>query len=114
MLVLCAIISVELEALTMVSMMKQHVLPSAKAAGMDGKDVASSIASVEAGLSGMHSAASPLEKAKLARVLRLETMEAARDVCDGLEAEIPADLWTLATYQELLFLDSNQAAEIVN
>jgi hypothetical protein len=31
-----------------------------------------------------------------------------------LEAEIPADLWTLATYQELLFLDSNQAAEIVN
>jgi glutamine synthetase len=106
--------SVELEALTMVSMMKQHVLPSATNAGLEGDEVVAAVEAVEAGLAAMHAEGSSFEKAKLARVLRLETMEAARDVCDALEGEIPAGLWTLATYKELLFLDCNQAAEIVN
>ena len=32
----------------------------------------------------------------------------------ALEAEVPAELWTLGTYQELLFLDANQAGEILD
>jgi len=106
--------SVELEALTMVSMMKQHVLPSVANAGLEGDEVLAAVDAVEAGLAAMHAEPSSFEQAKLARVLRLETMEAARDVCDTLEGEIPANLWTLATYKELLFLDSNQAAQIVD
>ena len=45
-------------------------------------------------------------------MLRLETMEGARAVCDRVEAIVPEELWMLATYQELLFLDANQGAEI--
>merc|ERR1711957_919846 len=56
---------VEIEANTMVDMIRQHVLPDVK-------------------------------KAQLARA-----------VCDEAEAHVPAELWTLATYKELLFLDSH-------
>eukprot|EP00584_Thalassiosira_punctigera_P005522 CAMPEP_0172525800 /NCGR_PEP_ID=MMETSP1067-20121228/821_1 /TAXON_ID=265564 ORGANISM="Thalassiosira punctigera, Strain Tpunct2005C2" /NCGR_SAMPLE_ID=MMETSP1067 /ASSEMBLY_ACC=CAM_ASM_000444 /LENGTH=104 /DNA_ID=CAMNT_0013309155 /DNA_START=51 /DNA_END=361 /DNA_ORIENTATION=- len=30
-----------------------------------------------------------------------------RTVCDAAEEVVPANLWTLATYKELLFLDSH-------
>jgi glutamine synthetase len=30
-----------------------------------------------------------------------------REVCDGAEEVVPASLWTLATYKELMFLDSH-------
>ena len=60
----------------------------------------------------MHGAADEYSKATAARELRLETMEAARDVCDKAEGDVPEDLWTLATYKELLFLDSHQSASI--
>ena len=39
-------------------------------------------------------------------------MEDVRAVCDKVEEDVPADLWTIGTYKELLFLDSNQGAEI--
>ena len=31
----------------------------------------------------------------------------AREVCDEAEAMVPAHLWPLATYKELLFLDQH-------
>ena len=31
--------------------------------------------------------------------------------CDKAEAVVPAELWTIGTYKELLFLDSNQGGE---
>ena len=37
-------------------------------------------------------------------------MEEARKASDAAEAVIPADAWPYATYQELLFLDSNQVS----
>lgn len=43
----------------------------------------------------------------MARVLRLETMIDVRAVCDAAEEVCPAKLWTLATYKDLLFLDSH-------
>ena len=53
-------------------------------------------------------------KATLARTLRLETMVELRAHADAAEAVVPADLWTLATYKDLLFLDANQGAEILD
>merc|ERR1712113_589287 len=106
--------SVEMEALTMVDMINQHVIPSVKNADLPDSMVEgleAAVASVSDGLKGMHAAEDEYTKAQLARVLRLETMEAARAVCDKVEEVVPADLWTLATYKELLFLDSHQGTE---
>jgi glutamine synthetase len=55
----------------------------------------------------IHAADSSYKKAQLARVLRLETMIDIRAICDAAEEVVPANLWTLATYKELLFLDSH-------
>ena len=46
-----------------------------------------------------------MAQAELARTLRLETMEAIRVDCDAAESACPADLWTLPTYTDMLFLD---------
>jgi glutamine synthetase len=102
--------TVELEALTMVDMINQHVLPSAKAANIGTGALEAACKKVSQGVAGLHGAADEYEKATLARVLRLETMEEARKVCDTIEETVPANLWTLATYKELLFFDSHQGA----
>jgi len=111
--------SVEMEALTMVDMIKQHVIPSVKnsmesaaipASMVD--DLSAAADSVLTGVHGIHAAEDAYSKATLARVLRLETMEAARTVCDSAEEVVPAEMWTLATYKELLFLDSHQDASL--
>jgi len=106
---------VEIEAITMVDMFKQHIIPSVKSSGdldalVPGLEAAA--ASVEAGLKTMHDAPDEYSKASAARVLRLETMIDARAASDAAEAVVPADLWTLATYKELLFLDKQQGASI--
>jgi glutamine synthetase len=33
----------------------------------------------------------------------IPAMEAAREICDGLEERMPADLWPLPTYTQMLF-----------
>mmetsp|Transcript_55168 Transcript_55168/g.97358 ORF Transcript_55168/g.97358 Transcript_55168/m.97358 type:complete len:126 (-) Transcript_55168:440-817(-) len=117
----------------MIDMIQQHVLPSAlltEKAGIEMPAKApisalkSSVADIKSKLEAMHKAApAPATdkegaakesvemqvakaKAMLARELRLETMEQARDVCDAIEAIVPANLWTLSTYNDLLFLDA--------
>jgi len=98
--------TVEMEALTMVDMINQHIIPSVKAAGVGPlDDLTSSVTSLKESLAKIHAAETSYEKAQLARVLRLETMIDIRAVCDAAEEVVPADLWTLATYKELLFLD---------
>eukprot|EP00928_Gymnodinium_smaydae_P051063 TRINITY_DN3459_c0_g3_i1.p1 TRINITY_DN3459_c0_g3~~TRINITY_DN3459_c0_g3_i1.p1 ORF type:complete len:640 (+),score=152.88 TRINITY_DN3459_c0_g3_i1:349-2268(+) len=100
---------VEMECKTMVDMINQHVLPAAKDAGL-GEECAQlreEVAALERGLQAVHAAADePRQAGALARELRLETMERVRDCCDAVEARVPAASWTLATYPELLFLDS--------
>ena len=93
--------TVECEALTLIDMVNQHIIPSVKAAEMT-EHVAPLLAAVkkvEAGVKGVHGADSPAEAATLARVLRLETMIEARKLVDSIEALVPANLWTLATYK---------------
>lgn len=104
--------TVEMEALCMIDMINQNVIPSCKAAGLGPvSELESAVATLKDAVSAIHGAESSLEKARLARVLRLETMIDVREICDSAEAVVPADLWTLATYKELLFLDSHTVTE---
>ena len=97
--------TVDIEAKCMVDMINKHVLPSAKAAELP------QVAALEAALDTLGKAIEEIHassgkpQADLARTLRLETMIDIREVCDAAEGLCPADLWTLPTYTDLLFLD---------
>lgn len=102
--------TVEIEALTMVDMITQHIIPSVKASGVGPADeLSASVTALKDAVAAIHAAPTSYEKAKLARVLRLETMIDVRKYCDAAEEVVPADKWTLATYKQLLFLDSHVA-----
>eukprot|EP00629_Pelagomonadales_sp_RCC1024_P008252 CAMPEP_0119276054 /NCGR_PEP_ID=MMETSP1329-20130426/14769_1 /TAXON_ID=114041 /ORGANISM="Genus nov. species nov., Strain RCC1024" /LENGTH=701 /DNA_ID=CAMNT_0007276475 /DNA_START=32 /DNA_END=2137 /DNA_ORIENTATION=+ len=97
--------TVEIEAKCMVDMLYKHVIPSAKAAELpELAALEAATGTLDAAIAAMHAAEGP-EQAKLARVLRLETMEEIRGTCDAAEVKCPADLWTLPTYTDMLFLD---------
>jgi glutamine synthetase len=98
--------TVEMEALTLIDMIQQHIIPSVKQAGTGPlSEIQACVPKLKSAVAEIHAAESSYDKAKLARVLRLETMEEIRDICDAAEEVCPANLWTLATYKELLFLD---------
>lgn len=99
--------TVEMEAKTMVDMINQHVIPALKASGAEDPELDGAVTTLKGALHEIHEAGTSFEKAKLARVLRLETMVEIRKLCDAAEAVVPSNLWTLATYKELLFLDSH-------
>lgn len=99
---------VEMEALCLIDMINQHIIPSCKKGNVGPLDeLHAAVATLKKALGEIHAANSSLEKAELARTLRLETMIDIRAVCDAAEEVVPAELWTLATYKELLFLDSH-------
>lgn len=103
--------TVEMEALCLIDMINQHVVPSIKAAGTGGeKKIAKQTEVLEKAIEGIHGAADEFAAASLARTLRLETMINIRTMCDDAEAMVPPELWTLATYKELLFLDTHLTA----
>jgi len=100
--------TVEMEALTLVDMISQNIIPACKTAGVgDVAGLESSVATLKSAVAEIHATEDSYEKAKLARVLRLETMIDIRAICDAAEEVVPADLWSLASYKELLFLDSH-------
>lgn len=102
--------TVEMEALCLIDMIRQHILPAVKVAGVGPEqELEACVPKLKAAISAIHHAEDSLAKANLARVLRLETMVEIRDVCDAAEEVVPATLWTLATYKELLFLDSHSS-----
>jgi len=99
--------TVEIEVKCMIQMLNQHVIPSVKKAG-----VGPSVQSLNEAVQTLHDAMSIIHheddlkrKADMARMLRLEDMVDMRALADAAEAACPADLWTLSTYEELLFLD---------
>ena len=99
--------TVEMEALSMIDMIQQHVIPSAKAAEITGYDLEGIVKTMKDALAAVHAEEDEVKRAALARTLRLETMVALREKVDELEGLVPANLWTLATYKELLFLDQH-------
>lgn len=99
--------TVEIEVKCMIQMLNQHVIPSVQRAGV-GPDVESlrTAASIlKDAMHIIHEEDDLAKKANLARTLRLEDMIEIRALADAAEAVVPAELWTLSTYSELLFLD---------
>ncbi|KAK3283390.1 hypothetical protein CYMTET_8906, partial [Cymbomonas tetramitiformis] len=103
---------VEMEALCMIDMINQHVIPSAVSAGMSDEELKKGVVMVTEGLKAVHEAGDEAAQAELARKLRLEIMETVRVTCDETEALVPADKWTLATYKELLFMDPHMGKTV--
>jgi glutamine synthetase len=100
--------TVEMEAGAFIDMVNHHVIPSVQAAGVGPlKALQSAVVTLKTALKEIHDTEDSYEKAKLARILRLETMAELRKVCDAAEEVVPHDKWSLATYKELLFLDSH-------
>lgn len=62
---------------------------------------------IQDALQEIHHTADDRAAAQKSRVLRLETMLEVRATVDAVEAVVPAHLWTLATYKELLFMDQH-------
>ena len=99
--------SVEMEVLCMIDMINQHVIPSAKEAGITGYDLEGIVATLKKDLAAAHAESDEVKRADMFRTLRLETMVTCREKVDELEGIVPAELWTLATYKELMFLDQH-------
>ena len=100
--------TVEIEVKCMIDMIQQHIIPSVKAAGVGPLgDLEAAVGTLKSALKEVHDTEDSYKKAQLSRVLRLETMIDIRAVCDAAEEVVPANLWTLATYKELLFLDQH-------
>jgi glutamine synthetase len=100
--------TVDIEAKCLVDMIQQHIIPSVKAGGVGPlSDLEAAVSTLKEAIAEIHAADSSYKAAQLSRVLRLETMIDIRAVCDAAEEVVPANLWTLATYKELLFLDSH-------
>lgn len=102
--------TVEIEANCMIDMIQQYIIPAVKTANVGSLvDLQEGVNTLKNALADIHHTSDEKEKAKKARVLRLETMIQVRRVCDDVEAVVPAHLWTLATYKDLLFLDQQLA-----
>lgn len=100
--------TVEMEALCLVDMINQHIIPAVKKAGIGPlAELTCDTRTLRLAIASLHDAETSYAKAKLARTLRLKTMVDIREHCDLAESLVPNDLWTLATYKELLFLDSH-------
>mgnify|MGYP005851428005 CR=1 FL=1 len=99
--------TVEMEALCLKDMINQHIIPSCKKNSIATTELEGCVKKLKSSLADIHATENIYEKAKKARTLRLETMVEIREVCDAAEEIVPAADWTLATYKELLFLDSH-------
>jgi len=98
--------TVEMEALCMIDMINQHIIPSVKEAEVGPlADLETAVGTLKAAIADIHAEEDEYTKADKARNLRLETMVSIRDTCDAAEAVVPSMLWTLPTYVELMFLD---------
>lgn len=84
-------------------MITAHLLQAAGVGPL--KDLEDAVATLRSALTDIHHTESAIEKARKARVLRLETMINIRVVTDVAEDVVPAKLWTVPTYKDLLFLD---------
>ena len=98
---------VEMEAMTMIDMINQHVIPSVKKAdlGNPGKLV-DAVKTLKGALAQIHATEDEHKAATLCRNMRLNTMIEIRGIIDEFEARCPPADWTLATYAELLFFDT--------
>ncbi|MHB0912711.1 MAG: glutamine synthetase III family protein [Armatimonadota bacterium] len=116
---------INIEAATMLHMVKRQVLPAVmdysgslassaaavKAAGVNAdahmkelESVCSQIASLRAGIEALESAVEAAETPEDYRDKVIPAMAAVRSASDSLESMVDAELWPLPTYAEMLFL----------
>jgi len=106
---------VDMELLTLKDMILQHILPCCDAApSCDASTTKELTAAAETLTKKAHEitalAETDLPKAaKMAYEARFGEMAAVRELCDAAEAVCKDELWTLATYKDLLFLDTHTA-----
>jgi len=81
-------------------------------AGQQATQLQHGVGRLHSAMSAIHGLSSIEEQARACRVLRLETMTEIRVDCDAVEALVPAEMWTLATYKELLFLDTHARSTV--
>jgi len=94
---------IEIELGVMIDLINQHIIPSCKNANVGPiAELYTQVQILQDAMASFHAEGDAKKKAELARVIRMETMMTARVVCDNAESVVPADLWTLATYKELL------------
>jgi len=100
-----------MELMVMIDMINQHVIPSMKNACLPDhvSKLEEAVPKLEKALKDLHAEEDEVKKAHLAHSMRMDgVMPEVRDVCDEAEAKCPANLWTLATYKELFFVDLNE------
>jgi len=103
--------TVEIELKAMIGMIKTAVLPVSKKAGLAQQLVDSlnaGVLNLEEALKSVEDKEDSYAKASIARVARLETMEAVRKDCDLAESLVPKSDWPFPTYEDLMFLDFKQ------
>lgn len=100
-----------IEALCLSDLISKYVIPSVNSSKLHDSLQVSELHIIlnflRSKVQEIESTSDIITKARLARILRLETMDEIRNVVDKFEADIPADAWKLATYKEILFLDSH-------
>ena len=100
---------VEIEANCMMTMIRNHVLPSCRISNVGPqRKLQGALSTLRDAMHRIENENDEVARGHLARKLRLETMIDIRALCDEAEAEVPAEEWTLGTYRELLFLDQGE------
>jgi len=103
-----------MELKVMKEMIERKCLPACKQAGVSSviNGMVQGVQNLQKDLHKMEEASSAYEKARVARVARLETMEAVRKVCDEAEMLVPPEMWPIASYESLMFLDYMQGSSV--
>lgn len=103
------VITAEIEARCMVDMVRSLVIPSARKAGEVLSEQVSKLIDYIARLTdeirALNDVDEMYDRAKQAQDMRLCTMVELRKICDEVERNVPAEIWPLATYRELLLND---------
>lgn len=97
---------VDVEALAMIQMIQQHVIPAVVTSELDNsisKNLKKAVNELQAALKDIHGADSEIDQARLSHTLRMETMEEVRKLCDQAESLVSPEIWLLPTYEDLLF-----------
>ena len=97
---------VEIEVKCMIDMIVQNIIPGLRTAGLGPlQELEAAVDKLQHDFDEIHHSTDPEHRAQLSRTLRLETMIDVRKICTEAERVCPANLWTIATYKELLFVD---------
>jgi glutamine synthetase len=99
--------TVDMEVNCMINMIKTAVIPSCKKAAVDFATATAGVATLQEAWHKVEALDDLYAQASAARTLRLETMVAVRADIDTLEGEVPEEDWKLASYRDLLFLDTH-------